>query len=79
MILRMFNTANMVNKMPGPSAFKEVLEKIVVIAAIIDRTQLFIATALADLPGLESTRYTEDGANAHICPNESVLRVSAYV
>lgn len=58
--------AKMVNKRPGPAASKQELEKIVTIAATIYRTKLLMAMALADRPGLESTRYTEVGVVAFI-------------
>lgn len=59
-------TAKTIKTIPGPAARTQEFEKIATIAAISERTQLFIAAALADLPGLESTWYTDDGLIAEI-------------
>lgn len=73
MILTKLIPAKIENKIPGPTARKQEVDIIVAAAAKIDLTKLFIATALADRPGFESTRYTEVGVNAFICPSASII------
>jgi hypothetical protein len=65
-ILTALIALNIVKRIPGPRARKQDVEKVVVTAANINRTRLLIATALADLPGFESTRYIEAGLRALI-------------
>lgn len=66
MMLIILMAAKIVHIMAVPTACKPAIEKTVVTEATMDRTQLLIATALADLPGFDSTRYTDVGVNALI-------------
>lgn len=73
-MLAMFMVARIVNRIPGPNASTAIDETTVVTAPTIERKQLVIPTAVAEEPGLESTRYTDVGVKAHICPRASVER-----